>query len=175
MAKTRQQKIDEAAALSDKLQRMKVAVFSTTAGLKVKDVNALRSILRKEGIDHVVSKKTVLQRALTAAQLERIDISPIAQSFAVTFGYDDEVTPAKLLAQFAKTHEPLKFVGGILDGALVDAASVTALSKLPTRMELRGQLVGTIAAPISGFLNVLIGNVRGLVRALDQIRASRPA
>ncbi|MBI4090221.1 MAG: 50S ribosomal protein L10, partial [Candidatus Kerfeldbacteria bacterium] len=67
MAKTRQQKETEVQALTERLQRMKVAVFATSAGLKVKDMTALRSQLRQNQIDFVVAKKTLLKRALAAA------------------------------------------------------------------------------------------------------------
>ncbi len=173
MAKTRHKKETEAAGLAKKFQRMSVAVFSSTAGLKVKDVNTLRSTLRAAGIDHRVAKKTIIRRALASAGLEKIDLGAVTESFSVTFGYADEVAPAQLLAQFAKTHESLKFLGGIMGGTFMTAERVQALSRLPSRDELRGQLVGTIAAPLSGFVSVLVGNVRGLVRTIDGYRQQR--
>lgn len=173
MAKTRAKKTSEVQTLVEKLQRMKSAVFTTTAGLRVKDVNELRLLLRAAGVDYVVAKKTIFRRALETAKLSGIDVSGVNQSFAITFGYEDEVAPAKLLAQYAKTHEVVKFVGGILNGALAEADQMTTLSKLPSRQELRAQVVGTIAAPLSGFVNVLVGNLRGLVRVLDQVRERR--
>lgn len=175
MAKTRVKKELESSALTERLQKMKVAVLTTTAGLKVKDMTELRTALRAEGVEYVVAKKTLVRRALSAAKLEQVDLSPVDSSFSLTFGYDDEVTPAKLLAQFAKTHEALKFLGGILDGAFVDAERMKQLAKLPSRDQLRGQVVGTIAAPLSGFVSVLAGNLRGLVRVLDAVRQKQSA
>ncbi|MBI5405333.1 MAG: 50S ribosomal protein L10, partial [Candidatus Kerfeldbacteria bacterium] len=107
MAKTRVKKELESSALTERLQKMKVAVLTTTAGLKVKDMTELRTALRAEGVEYVVAKKTLVRRALSAAKLEQVDLAPVDSSFSLTFGYDDEVTPAKLLAQFAKTHEAL--------------------------------------------------------------------
>lgn len=178
MAKTRQQKEIEVQALTDRLQRMKVAVFATSGGLKVKDVTALRSQLRQNQIDFMVAKKTLLKRALAAANMSGIDVSGIQASFGLAFGFTDEVAPAKLLAQFAKNHEALTFLGGIMNGSFVPAEQIEALAKLPTRDQLRGQLVGTLAAPLSGLVNVLVGNLRGLVRVIDAVRerrASAPA
>lgn len=178
MAKSKAKKTSEVTTLTDKLRRMKVAVLSANAGLKVKDSTALRATLRQAGVDYMVVKKTLLKRALAAADLSSIDVSGIQASFSLAFGFDDEVTPAKLLAQFAKTHESLTFLGGILNQSFVSAEQMTALAKLPTRDQLRGQLIGTIAAPLSCLVNVLVGNLRGLVRVIDAVRerrASAPA
>lgn len=173
MAKTRQQKETEVATLTEQLQRMKVAVFATASGLKVKDVTALRTQLRTAGVDYVVVKKTLLRRALEAAALSAVDVSGIVTSFAIAFGYDDEVTPARLLAQFGKTHESLKLLGGILDGRALAAPEAVQLAALPTRDELRARLVGTIAGPIRGLVTVLSGNLRGLVRVLSAVSERR--
>jgi len=175
MAKTRVQKEQETAVLVDHLQRMKSAVLSSTSGLTVKDMTELRSTLRKAGLDYVVAKKTLVKRALEASGLAKVDISPVQASFSLTFGYEDEVAPAKILAQFGKTHEAVKFLGGILEGSYVGVEQVQQLAKLPTRDELRARVVGSIAAPISGFVNVLAGNLRGLVRVLDAIRTKQSA
>lgn len=170
MAKSRDQKQQELSRLTDRFGRMKVAVFTTTGGLKVKDVTDLRNQLRKEGIDYTVAKKTLVNRALKDAKVESVDVSGIMTSFSIAFGYEDEISPAKFLAQFAKTHESVQFLGGILNGVFVDADQMKALSKLPTRDELRARVVGSMAAPLSGFVNVLAGNLRGLVRVLDAVR-----
>lgn len=170
MAKARSKKDTEVKALVEKLGRMHVAVATTTAGLKVKDVNELRSLLRKSGVDYVVAKKTLVRRALEQASLSTIDFSSVSESMALSFGYDDEVAPAKALATFAKTHDSIKFVGGILNGTFVDGARMKSLSAMPTRNEMLGRVVGTIAAPLSGFVRVLSGNLTGLVRVLDGYR-----
>lgn len=173
MAKSRQKKDAESAALTERFRKMKVTVLTTTSNLKVKDMTELRSSLRAENIEYVIAKKTLVSRALKDAGLGQIDVSPINSGFSLAFGYDDEVAPAKLLAQFAKTHESVLFLGGILDGVFVEADRMKQLAKLPSRDELRARVVGTIAAPISGFVNVLAGNLRGFVRVLNAIREQR--
>ncbi|MBI4092842.1 MAG: 50S ribosomal protein L10 [Candidatus Kerfeldbacteria bacterium] len=175
MAKSLQKKQAEVKALTDKMRRMKVVILTSIAGLTVKDSTELRSLLRKSGIEFAVAKKTLIKRGLQDVSLSGLNLDPIATSFGMAFGYGDEVMAARLLAQFAKTHEAVKFLGGILDGHFVDAQKVSELSKLPTRDELRGQLVGTIAGPLSGFINVMVGNLRGLARVIDAVRTSRAA
>lgn len=176
MAKSREKKSVEIEKLVERLGRMKVAVLTTTSGLKVKDINELRSLLRKSSVEYVVAKKTLVRRALEQASLAgNVDLSPLAESFALSFGFDDVVAPAKLLSQFSKTHDSVKFVGGIMDGAFVTGEQIKALAALPSIDELRGRLVGSIASPLSGFVRVLNGNLAGLVRVLDGYQKSRTA
>jgi large subunit ribosomal protein L10 len=72
------------------------------------------------------------------------------------------------MADFAKTHPSIELKGAIdSEGVVMDEAQVKQLASLPSKEQLRGQLVGTIAAPLSGFVNVLSGNIRGLVNVLN--------
>ena len=78
-----------------------------------------------------------------------------------------------MIADFAKGRDTLTIAGGILEGKMVDAASIKALAKLPTRQQLLGQLVGTLNAPISGFVNVLASTIRSLPNVLNAIKGSK--
>ena len=69
----------------------------------------------------------------------------------------------------------MKVLAGLLDGQLMSVEQVKALAKLPSKKELIGQLVGTLGAPISGFVNVLAGNLRGLVTVLGAIKDAKTA
>jgi len=86
---------------------------------------------------------------------------------------------AKALADFARATQLLAFKGGLMDGAALSPAEVTAISRLPSREVLYGQLVGLVASPISGLartLNALIANLAvGLGQVRDQKQASEPA
>ena len=94
---------------------------------------------------------------------------------AVTFCGDDLVGAAKALADFAKTHPQLEVRGGLLDASLIDPAGVKALASLPPRDVLIAQVVGTMAAPMTGLVTVLQGTISGFVRALDQVAQQRAA
>ena len=69
--------------------------------------------------------------------------------------------------------ENLKIVGGILGTKELTAEEVQALAKLPSKEELLAKLVGTLNAPVSGFVNVLAGNLRGLVNVLKAVADSK--
>lgn len=175
MAKTKEQKKKILEDLEDKLSKMKAAVFLNFTGLNVKDVTALRDILRKEKIDYEVVKKTLLKLALNKTGYKDIEPKKFEGQIAVAFGYEDEVMPAKLLKQFRAQHEALKFIGGILEKKYIDAAKVLELANIPSRSELLAKLVGSINSPLSGFVNVLAGNLRSLVQVLKAMAEKKTA
>ena len=174
MPKTKVQKQETVAALVEKLGRMRSIVFANYEGLPVKDIEALRRELKKEGVDYTVVKKTLLKRAVKEANLN-FDPKELSGNFATVISYDDEVAPARVISSFAKTHEVLKIVAGVLEGKMIDAKAALALSKLPGKEELLARLVGSINSPVSGFVNVLAGNLRGLLTVLSGIKDKKTA
>lgn len=173
MAKTRVQKEEALAVYQESLQNAKSVVFVNFDKLKVKDIEKLRRQCRSEKVGYVVAKKTLMKLALTKAGLTDVNPKAFEHGVATVFGFEDEVAPARIMQTFAKDHEALKTIGGILEGTYVDRERVIALASLPSRQELLGKLVGTIQAPVSGFVNVLAGNLRGLLYALNAIKESK--
>lgn len=154
--------------LTESVKSSKSVVFSDYKGLKVKDMTVLRKELRKSESDFRVFKKTLLKIALKEAGIE-LDTKKLEGQVAVTVSQADEVAPAKVIADFAKKNEGLKIVGGLLNLKEMSTEEMEALAKLPSKEELLAKLVGTLNAPISGFVNVLAGNLRGLVQVLKAI------
>lgn len=175
MPKTKQQKQDVVNDLTDKLQKVKSGVFVNFSGLKMKETQKLRELTWDKGVDYQVVKKTLLKIALKNAGLEGVDPKSMEGNLGVALGTEDEVAAPKLFADFAKENEALKILGGILENQFIDAAKVKALAALPSKQELLGKLVGTIAAPMSGLLNVLQGNLRGLVQVLKAASEKKSA
>ncbi len=172
MAKTRQQKEVSVKQMADILKTAKSAVFASVDGLKIADTDELRKNCRAQKVSYIVSKKTLLQRALKEAGVEVGD-DVFSGGVALIAGMEDEVAPAQIAAQFAKKRNVMKFLGGILEGKAIDVNMVTALAALPSKQVLLAQLVGTLNAPVSGFVNVLAGNLRGLVNVLNNIQKSK--
>ncbi|MBU1131567.1 50S ribosomal protein L10 [Patescibacteria group bacterium] len=170
MPKTRQQKEQEVKKMIDELKNSKAVVFTTFDGLNVENNQELRNKLRNERVTYQVSKKTLLKMALKDFEVEGLDIDRLKGSVGVAASADDEVIAAKILANFAKVHEQLTIDGGILEGRYIGKEKVIELSKLPSKLELIAKTVATINAPISGFVNVLAGNLRGLVNVLSAIK-----
>ena len=91
----------------------------------------------------------------------------------MVFGYGDEVETAKFAAKFAKEYTGFKILGGVFEREYADASQIKLLASLPSKVELLAKVVRTIQAPISGFVNVLAGNLRGLVQVINAIKESK--
>ncbi len=171
MAITREAKELAVAKLSDELGRIKLAVMTDYRGLTVAEVEELRGLMRQEGMVYRVTKNTLLKIAATSnPAFSNLDASKFTGPMALAMGFDDEVAPARVVFQYAKAHGALEIVGAITgEGELLSVAQVKALASLPTRDQLIGHLVGTIAAPLTGFVGVLGANVRSIINVLNAL------
>jgi large subunit ribosomal protein L10 len=174
MAKTRQQKKDILKNVSEKIDASKSLVFANFDGLTVKEVEELRAKCRENNVGYIVAKKTMLKIAMEKAGID-VDPKTFENGVATVFGFEDEVAPAKIVQEFSKSHPNLKAISGVLEGQAVTLEKVVELSKLPSREELYAKVVGSIAAPVRGLVNVLAGNLRGLVYVLNAVKEKKEA
>ena len=170
---TKNEKIELVKKLTEKIKAAKSTVFVDYKGLKVKDSTELKKSLRAAGVEFIVARKTLFDIAVKNAGIEGVSIKSMDGQVALSFSNLDEVAGAKIIDTFAKTNDKIKFLGGILGQQVMSAAEVKALAKIPSKEQLLGQLVGTLNAPISGFVNVLAGNLRGLVSVLNAVKEQK--
>lgn len=168
MPKTRQQKATNVEQLAKALKGMKSVVFSGFIGLTVKENTELRRLLRKEGAILTVAKRTLLKKALQAAQLPDVPETTFAGGVQLAIASHDEIAPARILYEYAKKHPALTLRGGFLGTTLLTPEQVTSLATLPGKDALRGQLVSVIAAPLRGFVSVLAAPLRGFITVLSK-------
>ncbi|HEX7259946.1 MAG TPA: 50S ribosomal protein L10 [Candidatus Saccharimonadia bacterium] len=175
MAITRQEKEQAVSQLQNELAELKLVVLTDYRGLSVSEISELRDKLRSEGMSYRVTKNTLLRiAAKNTPALKGVDPSTFTGPMALAISTNDEVAPARVIFQYAKEHQALEIVGAVTgDGELLSVAQVKALATLPTREQLLGQLVGTIAAPLSSFVGVMGANVRGIVTVLNAIKESK--
>jgi large subunit ribosomal protein L10 len=161
--------------LSDKFSKSKAIVFLGFQGLTAGENIELRRKLRDENVEYKVAKKTLIKKGLEDAKVigDKDKELGLNGPVAVAVGYDDEVAPARLANEYYKTNKKLKLLGGFIAAKYLDAKEIKALALLPGKDQLRAQLVGTINAPVSGFVNVLAGNMRGLVNVLKAIEEKK--
>jgi large subunit ribosomal protein L10 len=170
MPKSKIQKAEILRDLDEKIKKSKSIVFASFDGLEVKDNEELRNNLKKEKGEYYVSKKTLLDLAFKNNKVNDLDIKNLPGKIATVFAYEDEVSPAKVVLNFKKKHEgKIEFIGGILDGKVINKEDVEKIATLPGKQELYAKLVGSLNSPVSGFVNVLSGNLRGLVTVLKAI------
>jgi len=163
--------VEEVAGL---LAAAEVMYVSDYRGLTVAQISELRGKLRPSGSSLRVLKNTLTRRAAAQAGREEL-LELLSGPTAVTFCGDDPVAPAKALIEFAKKNDALEVRGGVLQGKPIDGADIKALATLPPRDVLIGQVLGTMVAPISGFVTVLNATIGGLVRSLQQIADQKAA
>ncbi|HSX02601.1 MAG TPA: 50S ribosomal protein L10 [Candidatus Saccharimonadia bacterium] len=175
MAISRAAKEQAVDTLSGELGRIKLAVMTDYRGLSVPEIEELRATLRQERMTYRVTKNTLLRiAAQNNPALAKIDPQTFTGPMALALGFDDEVAPARVIFQYAKEHKALEIVGAITgDGHVLTSAEVKALATLPTREQLLAQVVGTIAAPLTGFVGVMAGNVRSIINLLNALSEAK--
>jgi large subunit ribosomal protein L10 len=161
MALTKNKKVEVVDQLSKLIADVKTLVFVKFDKLTVKDVNELRSSLRKEDVGYKVAKKTLLKRVLTANNYQG-EMPTMEGEIAVAYG-TDEIAPARGVYEFQKGHKDfVSIVGGVFEGAYKTQAEMMEIAMIPGMQTLRGM-----------FANVINSPIQRLVIALDQIAAKK--
>ncbi len=174
MPKTKIQKQEILRSLETKIGKSKSIVFAGFNALGVKDNEELRNKLRTENGEYFVAKKTLMNLAFKNQGIEDLNARGFDGKVAAIFSYEDQVAPVKAVSTFAKGKEDkIFFLGGLLDGKILSKEEVVALAQLPSKTELYAKLVGSLNAPISGFVNALSGNLRNLVYVLKAIEEKK--
>jgi large subunit ribosomal protein L10 len=153
MPKTRVQKAETLERLAGAFQKGKSVMFADYQGMTVAKVTNLRKEMHKAQVEYIVAKKTLIKLAAKQAGHD-IDVSTLPGMLAAAFTNEDEMAGAKLIGDAGKD-SPIKLVGGIFDGKVVDQTFVVTLSKLPSKNQLLGQLLSVFNGPIGGFVRVL--------------------
>lgn len=168
MAKSKQQKEQDLQELIDRLKDAKSVVMSEYRGTTVKDIDAFRKALTKENVQSKVYKLTLIKKAFEASGIDATTLDYKAPVI-LSVSKEDEVAPARIIKNISKDVKTIGILSGVLDGKFADQQQMLALADLPSKDELRAKLVGTINAPVSGFVNVLAGNIRGLINVLNAV------
>lgn len=169
MALTKEKKESIIKDIESKIEKQKSIVFMDFAGVKVKNLSALRNSLKKAKNELRVAKKTLMGIAFKNKNID-VNAKEITGEIGLVFGYEDEVSGAKLVNQFIKTSPNAKIVGGYIDNKFYNSADMIRIAELPGKEQLIGSLLGTLNAPASNFVGVLGGNLRKLVFVLSQIK-----
>jgi large subunit ribosomal protein L10 len=166
----RDQKATAVAEIAEQIQESEAVFAIDYRGITVAQVAELRGRLRDADATFRVVKNTLTERAADQADAEALK-SLLEGPTALTFVRGDAAAAAKAIADFQRSTggELLPFKGGLMNGDALDAAQITAISKLPTREVLYGQLVGVVASPITGLARGLNGLLSGLAVALGGV------
>ncbi len=164
MAITKAKKEEVIAKVADAASTASSVVFVGFKGLSVGDTSAMRRTLRNSDIGYLVAKKTLIRRALADKGYQGT-MPELPGEIAMAWSTGDATLPAREIFEHGKKHkDALTIVGGVFDGAFVDAAGMRAIATIPPLPVLRGMFVNVINSPI-----------QGLVIALDKIAEKKAA
>ena len=166
MAITKEQKQEIIGQLTDKFIKIKGGVIVDPTGLKVNEIQGIRSDLKEKNVTFKVIKKSLIKLAAKKANLSLPD-EAYTGSLALAISTDSEINPAKIIFENTKKYKNLKIIGGVFDKKYILPAKVEKLALIPEREILYAQLTGSIAAPLSEFMKVLKATPFGLINVLN--------
>jgi large subunit ribosomal protein L10 len=173
MAITRQKKEEILQELIDKFGKSKSIVFTDYRGLDVAGISDLRRKLSENDAEMKIAKKTLISLAAKENKIE-IDPSSMEGPVAATFSYKDPFSGIQALFKFSKENDKLKLLGGVINGEAVGPEVIEKYAKLPSHEELLAKFIGSINAPVSGFVGTLGNVLGGFVRAISAYKDTLP-
>src|SRR5256884_6805238 len=151
----RNEKQEMVGALHDKMAKANFAAAVAYKNIDAEATVKLRRTFRQAKVDYKVVKNTLARLAAKGTPLEKFT-EGLDGPNAIILGYDDVVVPAKVLRDVLKEQgEKMTVKAGVVQGNLVDARGLAALADMPGLPELRGMLVGMIAAPATKLVRLL--------------------
>jgi len=154
--------------IKEKLQRAAGIVLTDFKGLNVHELSELRKRLKEQGIEYRVVKNTLIRIAASESNLGELE-KYLEGPTALAFGFEEPISPARILLDFSREHETLKIKGGVLNGEVIDAIRFKALALLPSREELVVKLLSSLQLTLYGLVNSLSAPLRGLVMTLNAL------
>ena len=159
-------------AITAELRESQGTVLVDYRGINVSQDTELRAAARKAGVKYSVVKNTMTRFAVKELGLDGLEAS-LSGPTAIATSASDPVAPAKVMSEYAKKFESVEIKAGVLGDKVLDVAGVLDLADMPPKEILVARMIGMIASPISGLVNVLNANIRGLAVALAAIVEKR--
>ena len=173
---TKEQKHEQSVELRENLEGVNTLFLLENHGLKVNDVNRLRSEVRKTEATYKVVKNTVVRLAVEGTEME--GITPFLSGpkvLAYTGG--DGVALAKVLKDFIKKHPELTFEQAYLEGQILEAKEAEKIADMPSRDELISKLVNLLQSPLRRLAVALNAPLQQFTNVITQIaeKGDQPA
>ena len=148
----RDDKINFVSEIKEKIKGKSSVLIVHYHGLTVANMSELRGIMFKAGANLQVVKNRLMKIAIEGtvfSELKDKFTGPVAIAYSA-----DPISAAKAIASFAKTHDKLKIIGGIVDNQYADVTKIQYLATIPSLDELRSKIIGLISAPASKIARV---------------------
>ncbi|HID06591.1 MAG TPA: 50S ribosomal protein L7/L12 [Armatimonadetes bacterium] len=155
--------------LREKIQQATAWVLVQYVGLSADEMMHLRQFIRENGLEIRVIKNTLFRRALAEAQLNGQIADLVRGPLALVVGYGDAVDVPKAVVKATEDYEALVIKGGWIEGAICQPDQIEAYAKLPSRVEMIGQVASAVLGPIQGIIMTLESVIYAIAEALRQI------
>ncbi len=143
-------KAQQVTEIAEKIKRAQSVIICDYRGLTVEEDTKMRQELRNAGVEYMVLKNSMVERAAKEAGIDESINAMLKGPSAFAFGYDDAVAPAKILKEnLVKKFKKGELKGGILEGEVVDTATVTAIAELPSREQMIARMLGSMMGPVT--------------------------
>ncbi len=169
MAISKAKKDTLVADLTALLSDAKLTAYARYQGLTVADLQELRKIAREAGVRIKVVKNRLVRVAMNEIGVYKdTDTTGLTGQLIYAISDNDEVAPAKILAEFAKNHPALELAGGFSsEGKAMDQAEITTLAKMPSKDELIAQVVAQLLSPINDIVSATSNGLSEIVSGLE--------
>ena len=168
MSKTRSQKTELLNKYKDILKNKTGYFLVNSDKTDTATVSKLKMELKNVDANYAVLKNTLFKVALQDSK-QPLEAQEIEGPTAIIYFDEDPTAPAKLIKEAQKETKLLDAKSGVFEGEFLTEEKVMQLAEIPTREVLLSQLVGTLNAPLTGFMNAATGNIRGLTMVLKGI------
>ncbi len=162
-----QEKVTTVEDLKTRLDGVKAIVLTEYRGLTVQQLNELRKQLRAVSAEYKIVKNRLARIAGREMGLDALH-GYLKGPTGLVIAKDDPVAVAKAVTGFARTNQALAIKGGYVEGKLLPAAELRALSELPSREVLRSQIVGAIQGPLAQLVGLLSAPQREIAYVLSE-------
>jgi len=165
MAISKDKKNQLVADLDQLLSDAKMTVYAQYQGLSVADLQDLRAMAREQGVKIKIVKNRLVKVALGEIAIYKdTDTSGLQGQLLYAISSEDEVAPAQILDQFARTHEALSLKGAFsAEGKTLSEDEVKSLAKLPSKAQLIAEVISLLESGISNITTALSGNLHALL------------
>lgn len=149
-------------------------ILAEYRGLTVEELSQFRKKVRAVSGTVRVMKNTLVRRAVEGTNKDGLTDLLVGPN-ALVYTTEDPVPLVKVVADTSKDFKAIKVKGGVVEGRPVTPDEIFRIAALPSRDQLLGKMLGSMSAPLQGFMNVCQGVTRNLVYALEAIRQQKEA
>jgi len=162
------------AEVSDVAAKAHSAIAAEYSGLTVEELTALRVQAREAGVYLRVVKNTLARRALADTAFSCME-QGLKGPLILAFSQQDPGSAARVLSDFAKTHQKLQVRLVSIGGKLLPPSEITTLAKMPTYEEALSLLMAVMKAPVQKLARTLQEVPGKLVRTVAAVRDAKQA